>query len=303
MDGARDTPTAGRWWLQELGIGHCRLLWPIAAANGEAQAPSEFCHRIEDWLRARAGRRVFGLGRDDGPLWAGFLLDPPPPDRPVLFTVPRLWLVEPARSGTVARPLFAAMAAVVTGPDERELWIPYRALVDPRLGRALDGPADQLGYMVAGDGWRRRVPPGEVRRFRGGCEGDRPMRRILSIVLALPLLVVAARAWAAQLVMFESAYCEWCERWHEEIGPIYPRTPEARIAPLRRVDVDGPRPPDLAFVKGIRYTPTFVLVENGREIGRITGYPGEDFFWPLLAELLARLPPHGEEVAAHAATD
>ncbi len=303
MDGARDTPTAGHWWLRELGIGHCRLLWPIAAANGEALTPSEFCRRIEGWLREREGRRAFGLGREEGPLWAGFLLDPPPPERPATFTVPRLWLLEPARAGTVARPLFAAMAAAVTGPAERELWVPRGAVTDPRLGRALDGPAGRLGYIVAGDGWRRRVAPGEGRRLLGDREGDRPMRRILSALLVLPLLMATVTVRAAELVMFESAYCEWCERWHEEIGPIYPKTPEARIAPLRRVDVDEPRPPDLAFVKGIRYTPTFVLVENGREIGRITGYPGEDFFWPLLAELLARLPPHGEETTAHAATD
>ncbi|GBD41818.1 hypothetical protein HRbin39_01204 [bacterium HR39] len=116
------------------------------------------------------------------------------------------------------------------------------------------------------------------------------MRRASAFVLSLLLLCAAGTARAAELVMFESAACEWCERWHEEIGPVYPKTPEARIAPLRRVDVNGPRPADLAFVRGIRFTPTFVLVHEGREIGRITGYPGEDFFWPLLDELLERLP-------------
>lgn len=116
------------------------------------------------------------------------------------------------------------------------------------------------------------------------------MRRASALVLSVALLFAAGAARAAELVMFESATCEWCERWHEEIGPVYPKTPEARIAPLRRVDVHGPRPADLAFVRGIRFTPTFVLVHGGREIGRITGYPGEDFFWPLLDELLERLP-------------
>jgi hypothetical protein len=36
------------------------------------------------------------------------------------------------------------------------------------------------------------------------------------------------------------------------------------------------------------FTPTFVLVEDGTEAGRIEGYPGEDFFWPLLAKLIAQ---------------
>ncbi len=96
-------------------------------------------------------------------------------------------------------------------------------------------------------------------------------------------------AVAAELVMFESTACEWCATWDEEIAPIYPRTPESRRAPLRRVDIHDPRPPDLASIGGILYTPTFVLVQDGVEVGRITGYPGEDFFWGLLASLIERL--------------
>lgn len=41
----------------------------------------------------------------------------------------------------------------------------------------------------------------------------------------------------------------------------------------------------------IRYTPTFVLIENGEELGRIEGYPGDAFFWGLLDRLLQKLPP------------
>ena len=96
-------------------------------------------------------------------------------------------------------------------------------------------------------------------------------------------------AQAAELIMFESQSCPWCRRWHEQIGPIYPRTPEGRIAPLRRVPLERPIPRDLQFIDRGRFTPTFVLIDDGREIGRITGYPGEDFFWSLLGELLARL--------------
>jgi hypothetical protein len=38
-----------------------------------------------------------------------------------------------------------------------------------------------------------------------------------------------------------------------------------------------------------------VLVEDGREIGRIVGYPGADFFYPRVAELLQRLGPRLRE--------
>ena len=34
-----------------------------------------------------------------------------------------------------------------------------------------------------------------------------------------------------------------------------------------------------------------MLVENGQEVGRIEGYPGDEFFWGLLERLLEQLPP------------
>ena len=108
---------------------------------------------------------------------------------------------------------------------------------------------------------------------------------LISGVLMLPN--VAARA--AELLMFESPLCEWCDMWHEEIGPIYPKTAEARCAPLRRLDISDPLPQSVTDIRPVIYTPTFVLVEDGREVGRIMGYPGEDFFWGLLAEMFADL--------------
>lgn len=99
-------------------------------------------------------------------------------------------------------------------------------------------------------------------------------------------------AWpaaAAELVLFEAKGCAWCEAWDAEIGGIYPKAPESRVAPLRRVDIHAERPADLAAVRGIIYTPTFVLMEDGVEVGRITGYAGEEFFWGLLGIELKKL--------------
>ena len=95
---------------------------------------------------------------------------------------------------------------------------------------------------------------------------------------------------AAELVMLERPGCSWCARWNAEIAPAYPHTAEGRLAPLRRVDVTGPWPSDLRGIARDPYTPTFILVENGMEIARLRGYPGNHFFWPLLGEMLAKLP-------------
>ena len=113
---------------------------------------------------------------------------------------------------------------------------------------------------------------------------------LAALTVAVWTLPAAARAvHAAELVMFESPLCEWCEAWDRDIGGVYHKTEEGRLAPLRRVGQHAPRPADLGAVDAIVYTPTFVLVDRGRELGRITGYPGEDHFWGLLGVLLKQL--------------
>lgn len=103
------------------------------------------------------------------------------------------------------------------------------------------------------------------------------------------VVVLARPSAAAELVMFEEPGCAWCAAWREEIGVVYDKTDEGRRAPLRRVDKAVERPSDLAAIQGVLFSPTFVLLDEGIEIGRIVGYPGEHFFWPMLQELLARL--------------
>ena len=106
--------------------------------------------------------------------------------------------------------------------------------------------------------------------------------RIIALILAL---VMARPGDAAELVMVEQPGCGWCAHWDAEISAIYPKTPEGKAAPLRRVDLRR-LPEDLALDRKVQFTPTFILTENGKEMSRIEGYPGEDFFWGLLALML-----------------
>ena len=113
--------------------------------------------------------------------------------------------------------------------------------------------------------------------------------RLLRLLFVLVVLAAGAPAAAAELVMFEAAGCPYCARWNREIAPVYPKTEEGKRARLRRVDIAGPRPADLAGIANVVYTPTFVLLEEGKEIGRIVGYSGDEIFWSLLTELFAKL--------------
>lgn len=106
------------------------------------------------------------------------------------------------------------------------------------------------------------------------------------LAAALVLWAAPAAAQHAELVMVERPGCGWCARWFEEIGPAYPNTPEGRRAPLRVVTLARPWPEDLADVARERFTPTFILMRDGVEAGRLRGYPGAEFFWHLLGEML-----------------
>ncbi len=89
--------------------------------------------------------------------------------------------------------------------------------------------------------------------------------------------------------MFRRDGCSWCAKWDREIGPIYPKTEFNFRAPVRQVNLDRDRDPSIVHAP-IRYTPTFVLVEDGKEVGRIEGYPGDEFFWVRLENLLKQSP-------------
>ncbi len=108
----------------------------------------------------------------------------------------------------------------------------------------------------------------------------------LVVALGAALFPVASFAQSAELLMFEERGCPWCRRWRAEVGPGYPHSPEGKRAPLRVVDIAGSRPAGIELATAVRFSPTFVLVLDGREVGRITGYPGADFFWGQLEGLL-----------------
>ncbi len=121
------------------------------------------------------------------------------------------------------------------------------------------------------------------------------IRRALTALAAIALAGLAllpATAGAAELVVFGSARCPYCLAWEREIGHSYAKSGEGQQAPLRRIDIQARRPGDLAYVEDVHITPTFVLIDQGREVGRIVGYSGGQFFWPQLHRLLAKLHPN-----------
>lgn len=139
-------------------------------------------------------------------------------------------------------------------------------------------------------------------RFESGYPARWWIGTILSLVLGTALTAATAFAQPSgnraigvsverpvELLMFEEPGCPFCRRWHAEVGPAYPNTAEGKRAPLRVLSMERPTPQGIALARPIRFSPTFVLIQNGREVGRITGYPGPEFFWPLLEGIMGKL--------------
>jgi thioredoxin-related protein len=116
------------------------------------------------------------------------------------------------------------------------------------------------------------------------------MHLMLSLArLTAAVVLSISSASAAELVMFRRDGCSWCQAWDRDIGPIYGKTDIGQRAPIRMVYIDRDRT-TITLSSPVIYTPTFVLVDKGREVGRIEGYPGDHFFWGLLERLVQQLP-------------
>lgn len=115
------------------------------------------------------------------------------------------------------------------------------------------------------------------------------IKQFSKLLAALTIFCVAglpASAAGVSLILVEESGCVYCAQWNTEVGLEYPLTPEGRSAPLRRIDLAERLPDGIEFKSKPRITPTFVLVKDGRELSRLEGYPGEDFFWGLLGRML-----------------
>ena len=126
-------------------------------------------------------------------------------------------------------------------------------------------------------------------------------RDVLVGMLACAAVVTAgratpSRAGAIQVVMCRRAGCPWCHAWDREIGGIWPKSDVGARHPMLMVDLDADPIPQIALARPVRFTPTFVVARDGAEIGRIEGYPGQDFFWGLIQRLVAQAEA-GDEAA------
>ena len=91
---------------------------------------------------------------------------------------------------------------------------------------------------------------------------------------------------AAELLVFEAKGCGYCFIFRRDVVPGYLRSPRARNVPMRFIDVNRVDLERLPLRKPLSILPTVVLMENGREVDRITGYMGPEPFFHMVSRLI-----------------
>lgn len=130
------------------------------------------------------------------------------------------------------------------------------------------------------------------------------MRRFL--LWALTIAVVAApiasgkagldpgaippHAGNLQLVVMEAAGCIYCTIFRRDVLPSYEVSERGKELPVRFVDVNDVETAGIKLQSPIDILPTFVVVKDNRELGRIPGYMGPEDFFHSINYLLSSAP-------------
>ena len=103
---------------------------------------------------------------------------------------------------------------------------------------------------------------------------------VVLIFAALPHIAIAS----TRLIMVTSDHCPFCQAWERDVGVLYDKSPYAPSLPLTRVDMESAMPEGVALQTPVLGTPTFLIIQNGREIDRQRGYNHAEMFWWWLSE-------------------
>lgn len=89
-----------------------------------------------------------------------------------------------------------------------------------------------------------------------------------------------------ELLVIEVANCTICHLVRIHIQPAYEASPRARQVPLRYVDITSIDELGLGLSERVATVPTIVLMRDGREVDRISGYTGPENFFAALGDML-----------------
>ena len=122
-------------------------------------------------------------------------------------------------------------------------------------------------------------------------------RLLLASVLALSG-VAATRGYAArdqstpagarhiEILVLEVDGCHICGLVRQNIQPVYEQTPRAREIPMRLVNASRLDEAKIGLTTRLDTVPTAVLMVDGREVSRITGYWAPENYMRLILRMI-----------------
>ena len=108
---------------------------------------------------------------------------------------------------------------------------------------------------------------------------------VAALIGGAALLSLPSPGLAAELVLVEQGACYSCVRFKKEQADVFDLWFGSEL-PLRRVDIHERWPYRDFGIRRPMGTPTFILIEGDREIGRFAGYGESSSFWKKLDAIL-----------------
>ncbi len=93
-----------------------------------------------------------------------------------------------------------------------------------------------------------------------------------------------------QLVVMEADGCIYCGLFRRDVLPAYETSEQGRQMPVRFIDVNDVDKSALDLNSPVEIVPTFIVVKERKEIGRISGYMGPENFYHSINYLLSSAP-------------
>lgn len=91
-----------------------------------------------------------------------------------------------------------------------------------------------------------------------------------------------------EVVVVETPDCAYCKLFRSRVLPADEASPQIRDVPVRFIDASGLNDGGVTLSGPVDVVPTTILVRDGIELGRISGYVGRENFFRSINYLMAK---------------
>lgn len=101
---------------------------------------------------------------------------------------------------------------------------------------------------------------------------------------------VQLAAETLEVLVFETEGCLYCRIFRRDVVPQYNQSKRAALAPIRFIDPLKTDVSRLGLRQPVTMLPTIVVMRDGQETGRISGYMGPEPFFHMLSQIVRSTP-------------